>query len=145
MSLSGADISQLSRLIVFRRGDIWPKNLVFAYGLAPQLSGLTITPVLFNPASSPLPLAGQQFSVNVSTANTAWTASLKAEFRNRTWGSLLRTITTSPMPAGLQTVAWDGRADNGAFVAPGIYDVTLTATDSVGGTAVLKPVVIVRY
>jgi len=145
MSLAGTDISQLPRLIVFRRGDIWPKNVVFAYGLAPSLSGLTIAPVLFNPASAPSPLAGQQFSVTVSTANAAWTASLKAEFRNRSSGSLLRTITTAAMPAGLQGVVWDGRADNGALVAPGIYDVTLTAMDSIGGTAVLKPVVIVRY
>ena len=144
-SLSGADISQAPRLIVFRRGDIWPKNLVFAYGLAPLLYGLTITPILFNPASVPLPLTGQEFRATVTTANTAWTASLKAEFRNRSSGSVLRTITTSSAPAGTRVVTWDGRADNGVFVAPGIYDVTLTATDSIGGTAVLKPVVIVRY
>jgi flagellar hook assembly protein FlgD len=144
-SLSGADISQLPRMTVFRRGDIWPKNLVFAYGLAPLLYGLTITPVLFNPASVPLPLTGQEFRATVTTANTAWTASLKAEFRNRSSGSILRTITTPQAAAGSRAVVWDGRADNGAFVAPGIYDVTLTATDSIGGTAVLKPVVIVRY
>ena len=29
-SLSGADISQAPRLVTFRRGDIWPKNVVFA-------------------------------------------------------------------------------------------------------------------
>jgi flagellar hook assembly protein FlgD len=144
-SISGADLSQLPRLIVFRRGDIWPKNLAFAYGLAPRLSGLTINPVLFNPGSVPSPLTGQELRVNVTTANSAWTASLKAEFRNRSSGSILRTITTAAAPAGSQAIVWDGRADNGTFVAPGIYDVTLTATDSVGGTAVLKPVVIVRY
>ena len=144
-SLSGADISQLPRLIVFRRGDIWPKNLVFAYGFAPLLTGLTITPVLFNPAAVPLPLAGQELRANVTTANAAWTVSLKAEFQNRSSGTVLRTITTAAGPAGSQAVVWDGRADNGAFVAPGIYDVTLTAIDSIGGTAVLKPVVIVRY
>ncbi|HEV2719129.1 MAG TPA: FlgD immunoglobulin-like domain containing protein [Thermoanaerobaculia bacterium] len=145
LSLNGTDISQLSRLTVFRRGDIWPKNLVFAYGLAPLMTGLTINPILFNPASSPLPLAGQQFSVTVRPANPAWTVSLKAEFRNRSSGTILRTVTTTPAAAGAQTVTWDGRADNGAFVAAGIYDVTLTAIDSIGSTAVLKPVVIVRY
>jgi len=145
LSLNGTDVSQLSRLIVFRRGDIWPKNLVFAYGLAPLMTNLSITPILFNPASSPLPLAGQQFGVTVTTANASWTVSLKAEFRNRSSGTILRTVTTSSAPAGTQTITWDGRADNGAFVAPGIYDVTLTAIDAIGGTAVLKPVVIVRY
>jgi len=145
LSTSGADISQLPRLIVFRRGDIWPKNLALAYGLAPLLSNLTINPILFNPASVPLPLAGQELRVNVAIAGAAATASLRAEFRNRSSGSTLRTIATSPAPSGSQAVVWDGRADNGAFVAAGIYDVTLTVTDSLGGTAVLKPVVIVRY
>jgi flagellar hook assembly protein FlgD len=144
-SLSGADISQLPRLIVFRRGDIWPKNLVLAYGIAPRLDSLTISPVLFNPASVPLPLGGQELRVNVTIASAASTASLKAEFRNRASGSILRTIINPSAPAGSQAIVWDGRADNGAFVAPGIYDVTLTATDSLGGTAVLKPAVIVRY
>jgi flagellar hook assembly protein FlgD len=142
MSLAGNDISQAVRMIVFRRGDIWPKNLVFAYGLAPRISGLTITPILFNPGSSTS--AGQELRATVTTAN-GWTASLKAEFRNRSSGSILRTMTTAPLPAGSQAVVWDGRADNGVFVAPGIYDVTLTAIDAIGGTAVLKPVVIVRY
>ena len=145
LSLSGADISQSPRLIVFRRGDIWPKNLVFAYGFAPLLTALTINPVLFNPAAVPLPLTGQELRANATTANAAWTVSLKAEFRNRSSGTVLRTITTAAGPAGSRAVVWDGRADNGAFVAPGIYDVTLTAIDSIGGTAVLKPVVIVRY
>lgn len=139
-SLSGNDISQLPRMTVFRRGDIWPKNLVFAYGLAPLLTNLTIVPLILNPASA----AGQEFRVNVIATNAS-TVSLKAQFRNRSSGSTLRTITTSAGAAGLRSVVWDGRADNGAFVAPGIYDVTLTATDSIGGTAVVKPVVIVRY
>ena len=129
----------------FRRGDIWPKNLVLAYGIAPRLDSLTISPVLFNPASVPLPLAGQEFRVSVAIASAATTASLKAEFRNRASGSILRTIIKPSAPAGSQAIVWDGRADNGAFVAPGIYDVTLTAIDSLGGTAVLKPAVIVRY
>lgn len=145
MSLAGVDISHLPRLITFRRGDVWPKNVVFAYGLAPRLSNLTITPILFNPGSSPSPLAGQEIRVTVITAQASWNASLKAEYRNRGSGAVLRTITTALASAGSQSVVWDGRADNGAFVAPGIYDVTLTATDTVGGTAVLKPVVIIRY
>jgi len=144
-SLTGADISHAPRLITFRRGDIWPKNVVFAYGMAPRLSDLTITPILFNPGSSPLPLTGQEIRVTVTTANASWNASLKAQYRNRSGGSVLRTITTTPASAGSQAVVWDGRADNGAFVAPGVYDVTLTATDAIGGTAVITPVVIVRY
>jgi flagellar hook assembly protein FlgD len=144
-SLTGADISHAPRLTAFRRGDIWPKNVVFAYGMAPRLSNLTITPILFNPGSAPLTLAGQELRLTVVTANASWNASLKAEFRNRSSGSVLRTITTASASAGSQAVVWDGRADNGAFVAPGIYDVTLTVTDAIGGTAVIKPVVIVRY
>jgi FlgD Ig-like domain len=144
-SVSGVDISNSPRLIVLRRGDVWPKNLVLAYGLAPRLSDLTVTPALFNPASAPLPLSGEEFRFNVWSANSASVVSVRAEFRNRSSGSILRTITTSALPVGSRLIVWDGRADNGAFVAPGIYDVTLTASDPLGGAAVLKPVVIVAY
>jgi len=132
-------------MVGFRRDDLWPQNLVFAYGLRPSLSNLTITPLLFYPGSAPLPLYGQILSITVTTTSAGGNASLKGEFRNRSSGSVLRTITTASASPGQRTLTWDGRADNGAFVAPGIYDVTLTVTDSIGGTAVLRPVVIVRY
>jgi hypothetical protein len=30
------------------------------------------------------------------------------------------------------TLTWDGRADNGMWVAPGVYIVTATAIDAIG-------------
>ena len=33
---------------------------------------------------------------------------------------------------GISIVPWDGKADNGMWVAPGTYTVTVTVTDAVG-------------
>jgi flagellar hook assembly protein FlgD len=75
----------------------------------------------------------------------ARSVTLKGEFRNRTWNSTLRTVTTTSQSAGQVSLTWDGRADNGAWVVPGLYEVTITVTDSSGALTVLKPLLTVRY
>jgi flagellar hook assembly protein FlgD len=70
---------------------------------------------------------------------------VKGEFRNLTSNSILRTVTTASQSAGTVTLTWDGRADNGAWVAPALYEATITVVDSAGGSTVLKPLITVRY
>ena len=50
-----------------------------------------------------------EYSADLFAASTA---SLKAEFRNRASGSILRTIINPPAYSGSQAIVWDGRADS---------------------------------
>lgn len=126
------------RLLVLR-GTNYPKNLVLLFGTKPVLDVLSITPVIYNPG------AGSQTFTVTTTSALGRTIALTAKFRNTASGSVLRTITTAAAAGGTRTVTWDGRADNGMWVAPGLYEVEIDAVDSVGSTAVIKPLVTVRY
>jgi flagellar basal-body rod modification protein FlgD len=141
----GLDIGSLPYLTVIRRNDNWPKNMALVFGTAPVLSNLTFAPLMFNPSAATTLANGLDITFNVGTYQSR-TASLKAAFKNLSSLSVLRTITVPLAAAGQKTVHWDGRADNGSWVAPGPYEITVTATDSAGNTSsALKPIVIVRY
>jgi flagellar hook assembly protein FlgD len=144
----GVPASSVKFVMVIRRFDIWPLNQTLVYGTAPAISNLGITPIVFNPwaptvRDAPANL-GQQIQINVAPFGGR-SVSLKAQFRSIVPDSILRTITSALGPGGLRTIYWDGHADNGDWVAPGKYEVIITVTDSVGSTAVIKPLVTVVY
>jgi flagellar hook assembly protein FlgD len=129
---------------VIRRNDIWPRNLTLVYGTAPAVSNFTISSPIFNPAAAPSVTNGETFNMTVTTFQ-ARSVTLTGQFKSVSSGSILRTITTASQSAGQVTLNWNGRADNGAWVAPGLYEATITVTDSAGGFVVLKPLITVRY
>jgi hypothetical protein len=131
-------------LTVIRRNDIWPRNLTLVYGTAPAVSNFTISSPIFNPAAAPTVTSGETFSMTVTTFQGR-SVTVTGQFKNLSSGSVLRTLTTSSQPPGQVTLSWNGRADNGAWVAPGLYEATITVTDSAGGSVVLKPLITVRY
>jgi len=140
---STADIASVyPYMTVVRRNDIWPKNLTLLYGTTPRITALSITPLIFNPgASTP---AGQTYQVSLSSP-VARSIGLTVQFRNVQSNSILRTITTAQSTATQQSINWDGRADNGDWVAPGLYEVIITAADSAGSKTVIRPLTTVRY
>jgi flagellar hook assembly protein FlgD len=144
MSVGDFFIGKATGVTVIRRNDTWPRNLTLIYGTAPAISNFTLSSPIFNPAAAPGVVAGEIFSMSVSTYQ-ARSVTLKGEFRNLTWNSTLRTVTTTSQSAGQVSLTWDGRADNGAWVVPGLYEVTITVTDSSGALTVLKPLLTVRY
>jgi flagellar hook assembly protein FlgD len=88
--------------------------------------------------------SGETFSMTVATFQGR-SVTVTGQFKNLSSGSVLRTLTSSSRQPGQVTLAWNGRADNGAWVAPGLYEATITVTDSAGASAVLKPLITVRY
>jgi len=114
------------------------------YGTAPVISNPRLSS-FFNPGGGTLANGKLGFTVNVDTY-VGLQAKLELQFRLiDPYGSTLRTIVTNLAPEGDLTAEWDGRADNGAWVAPGTYQVTITAIDSVGSRASIRPLVVVRY
>ncbi|MGH7490536.1 MAG: FlgD immunoglobulin-like domain containing protein, partial [bacterium] len=129
---------------VIRRNDTWPRNLTLVYGTAPVVSNFTISSPIFNPAAAPSVTSGETFSMTVATFQSR-SVTVTGQFKNISSGSILRAMPTASQPAGQVALSWNGRADNGAWVVPGLYEATITVTDSAGSTAVLTPFITVRY
>jgi hypothetical protein len=144
-SADGTFIGASGGITIIRRTDIWPRNLVLLYGSVPVISSVAFSAPVFNPASAPSPLAAGEAITMTVTSPGARQISVKAQFRYTTSHYILRTITTPLQAGGSFEIDWDRRADNGAWVAPGLYEVIITATDSAGSSAVLKPLMTVRY
>ena len=138
------DVSYAPFLAVIRRDDNWPKNVVLVFGTNPSISNLAVSSAMFNPASATSIATGLDVSFDVATFQSRSVA-ITCQFRNTGSGSILRTITLAAQPAGHVTVHWNGRADNGDWVAPAVYEIILTSTDSAGSTATVRPLVTVRY
>ncbi len=131
-------------LAVIRRDDNWPKNVVLVFGTSPAISNLAISSSMLNPASATTIATGLDVSFDVSTFQSR-NVTTTCQFRNTGSGSVLRTITLASQPAGHLTVHWNGRADNGDWVAPDVYEIILTTTDSAGSATTVRPLVVVRY
>lgn len=143
-STTGLYIAQASGVTIIRRNDTWPRNLTLVYGTAPAVSNFAVSAPILNPAAAQRGIAVETFSMSVTSFQSR-PVSVKGEFRNLTSGSILQTLTMQPQAPGTLSLVWDGRAANGAWVAPGLYEATITVTDSAGGSAVMKPLVTVRY
>jgi hypothetical protein len=142
--VGGIFIGTAGGLTVIRRNDTWPRSLTLVYGTAPVISSLSVSPPIFNPAAAPGVIPGVAFSLTAATFQSR-SVTVQAAFRNLVSGSVLRMLTSPAHAAGSIQFTWDGRADNGAWVAPGLYEATLTITDSAGSSTVVKPLVMVRY
>jgi flagellar hook assembly protein FlgD len=129
-------------LMAIRRNDIWPKNMTLLYGTAPRITAVSLTPLMFNPAAATP--GSQTYQVSLASP-TGRAVVISAQFRNTSSMSVLRTITTTASTASQQTFTWNGRADNGDWVAPGLYEVIITATDTAGSASVVRPLTTVRY
>jgi flagellar hook assembly protein FlgD len=102
------------------------KNAVIAYGSKPRVTNVRVTPPVFGPA-----VGSQQVEFDLTT-NLSQPVQVAVSFLNQSSLSTLRTITVPVQPPGHVTVPWDGRANNGMFVAPGYYTVTVVVTDALG-------------
>ena len=143
-SVGGVFIGTANGLTVIRRNDTWSRNLTLLYGTAPVISSLVVVPPIFNPAAAPSLIAGVTFNMTATTFQSR-SVTVSGQFRNLVSGSVLRTLTNPAHASGVILLTWDGRADNGAWVAPGLYEAAITVTDSAGSSTVVKPLVMVRY
>jgi flagellar hook assembly protein FlgD len=129
-------------LAVIRRDDIWPRNAVFVVGTPLTVSNVLVSSPIFTPWTGSI--GGVDVSFDAATSQSR-TVAATCQFRNMTSFSILRTMALTAQPPGHLTFHWDGRADNGDWVAPAVYEITLTITDSAGSTTTVRPLVTVRY
>lgn len=103
-------------------------NSVVVFGTKPVISNFSTSPMVFSPFKQ-----SQNWAVNFSTYQSQ-SATVTLTFRNQQSASILRTIVLNGTPPGQTNVAWNGKADNGMWVSPGYYVVTITIQDSLGNS-----------
>jgi flagellar hook assembly protein FlgD len=59
-------------------------------------------------------------------------------------GIVVRTVATSQLQAGAQSVTWDGRAGSRKLVAGGAYVARVTATNELGAVTLTQPLTVRR-
>jgi flagellar hook assembly protein FlgD len=129
----------LNRVSVTSFRSNFPQNAVVLFGSKATMTNLSASPVVFGPAGGT-----QTISFDLATYQSQ-AANVEVTFLNVGSNSILRTITLSNQPAGHLTLNWDGKADNGMWVAAGDYAVTATATDPLGNKVSAQIPVIVKY
>jgi len=144
MSAGTTYIAGAPNLTIIRRNDLWPKNLTLVYGTAPVVTSLAMSAPIFDPATPTTMTDGLNVTLAVTTVLSRPFV-LTARFRNTTSNSVLRLITLPSQPAGQVVLHWNGRADNGEWVAPDLYEILITLTDSAGSITTVRPLVTVRY
>jgi len=117
------DIAQLA-LVTDRKA--FSANAVVVFGTKPTVSNVRATPPFYSPAAG-----SQTVEFDLATYQSQ-AASITITFLNQTSLSVLRTLTLSNQAPGHVTRTWDGKADNGMAVAPGLYTITVAATDGLG-------------
>ncbi|MCI0415389.1 right-handed parallel beta-helix repeat-containing protein [bacterium] len=102
-------------------------NAIVLFGTKPKFTtGVTVSPTVFSPHKGPQ---------NVSFVFTSFQnqpVNIAVSFLNQESLSTLHTINLTGVSPGTMNIPWDGKADNGMWVAPGSYTVTVKITDSIG-------------
>jgi flagellar hook assembly protein FlgD len=135
----GAFRDEFRGVVIIGRRDKFPRSVVVVHGSRPGLGDLHVEPPIFSP------FAGEQVVQVELETHLGEPVDLLVEFRNLDSQSVLRTIWLPAQSPGAIEIPWDGRADNGMFVAPGRYLVNLLARDPRGAEASLPAISTVRY
>jgi flagellar hook assembly protein FlgD len=117
----------------------WPKNAVVLFGTKPAISNVGATPAMFGPT-----VGTEQIAFDLSTFQSQ-SVPVTITVINHASLSVLRSITLTNQAPGHVTASWDGRADNGLFVVPGHYTITVSTTDSYGNQAQGQALTTVQY
>jgi flagellar hook assembly protein FlgD len=134
---SGRYRTDVKWIAIFTETDRFAKNAVVVYGGAPKISNFLVDPRIVMTGTS------QTIRFDVS----GWSGgSGEIRITNQESGTVLRTISgLKPCITGHCQVSWDGRADNGMWVAPGGYTVTATVTDAIGNTVSAQSLTFIQY
>jgi len=122
----GNDYTQLSVTVI---RDRFARNAVIVYGTRPTIRNVTATPSVI---ASGATAAAVSFDL---TTHGETAASVTVAFVNQSSRSALKRIELPAQRPGRVSLQWDGRADNGAWVAPGSYTIDVVATDTIGNRA----------
>lgn len=107
-------------------GYTLPDNAIYVRSGA-QVSNVVAEPAIFDPTAPTDPAPASTIRFALSAAATA-----EVEVIDTRTGVAVRRLRVQNVPAGNAAVRWDGKADDGRYVAPGTYRVGVSATQRNG-------------
>jgi flagellar hook assembly protein FlgD len=140
---TGAAVAPKPYLTVIRRTDTFPRNVVVLHGHVPpvRVSNLTLTPSAYGPERGTMAITFDLTTFSSIPANV--TLAMIRQPTPDANMSALRTVSLTAQNPGPVTYTWDGKADNGLWVAPGEYTLLVTATaDGRSSTATSRFIVL---
>jgi parallel beta-helix repeat protein len=117
----------------------FPRNAVVSFGTRPTLISLVVAPTYYRP-----PVVQQAVSFFL-TSYQSQPVTVRLTVTNLASRSVLRTKTVTGVVPGMASISWDGRADNGMWVAAGRYSLDLLVTDAIGNSANAQTLTVVDY
>jgi len=104
-------------------------NAIIITGNTPVISNVSAEPNYFNPAYNPY---GSQPTGYASVSfSLSKTANVDVKVINSE-GIVVRILSKNNLPAGVNTIIWDGKDYGGNLVKEGKYSICLVATDEIG-------------
>jgi len=112
--------------------DISPNGVVVE-GSKPEITDLSADPNYYCP-DEPIPTGFRQLNISFTLSKTA-NVIVKIYDSNNT---LVRTISQSNLPAGENTISWDGKNEVGEYVIDTAYHVGIKAIDNQGNHSLTR-------
>ncbi len=118
-----------------------PENAMIV-NAEPIVSDLYATPTYLNPASGPY---GEEYQALLSYTLSR-TSDVTLSIYDAETYYLVRSITMNNVPAGAgNSIVWDGKTDDGHYVAPGIYRLTVIASANGYNSIPANAVMVIFY
>jgi hypothetical protein len=112
----------------------FPSNGIYVDN-GPQITGVTITPNYYDPATGNFLTPENPATVGF---NLSKTANIGVEVYRVGSTTPIRTTFIPNLGPGPNSIEWDGRANNGTFVAKGDYRLALKAIDAAGSQSIVR-------
>ncbi len=119
-----------------------PDSAILITGQKPVITDINAEPNYFSPAYNPYKLQTNEYTI--VSFNLSKTANLEVKVINSD-GLIIQTISKTNLPAGANTIIWDGKDLGGNLVKEGIYSISLTAIDANGNRSLPRYAAVVIY
>ena len=120
-----------------------PSNAIIITGNTPVLTDVEAKPNFFSPAYNPY--GSTEPNYTVVSFNLSEAANVEVKIKN-TNGVTVKSFNKSGLPAGANTIIWDGKDFDGSLVKDGSYSISLTATDNDGNRSLPRyAAIIIHY
>ena len=119
-----------------------PDNTIIITGNRPEITDVSAEPNYFSTDYNPYRSDSSEYTV--VSFNLSESSNVEAKIKNSE-GLIVKTIDKNDLPAGANTIIWDGKDFDGNLVKAGSYTISLTAVDEDGNRSLPRYAVIVMY